>query len=127
VTDHKGTPWAVDGERELREPLGWEWHEAFTDVSGPNREAQAGKNRPNQIDPSLRANRVATRRRYEMTRAAGVEPRRAPSRSNPGGSLKLDPSHPEREVRFIGLPIASIAKFSFGSWPVRSSSPRGQR
>jgi hypothetical protein len=46
VVDHKGTPWAVDAQRELREPLGWEWHEAFSDVSGRIAKAQAGKNRP---------------------------------------------------------------------------------
>jgi hypothetical protein len=46
VTEHKGTPWAVDAERELREPLGWEWHEVFSDVSGRIAKAQAGKNRP---------------------------------------------------------------------------------
>jgi hypothetical protein len=51
VVDHKGTPWAVDAQRELREPLGWEWHEAFTDVSGRIAKAQAGKNRPKPNRP----------------------------------------------------------------------------
>jgi hypothetical protein len=51
VAEHKGTPWAVDAERELREPLGWEWHEAFSDVSGRIAKAQAGKNRPRPNKP----------------------------------------------------------------------------
>jgi hypothetical protein len=51
VTEHKGTPWAIDAERELREPLGWEWHEAFSDVSGRIAKAQAGKNRPRPNKP----------------------------------------------------------------------------
>lgn len=51
ATDHKGTPWAVDAERELRDPLGWEWHEEFTDVSGRIARAQAAKNRPRPDRP----------------------------------------------------------------------------
>jgi hypothetical protein len=51
VVDHKGTPWAVDAQRELREPLGWEWQEAFSDVSGRIAKAQAGKNRPKPARP----------------------------------------------------------------------------
>ncbi len=45
-SDHKGTPWAVDAARELRDPLGWEWREAFTDVAGRIARAQAGRKRP---------------------------------------------------------------------------------
>lgn len=45
VAEHAGTPWAQDAERELRQPLGWEWSERFTDVAG--RLAQRnGNNRP---------------------------------------------------------------------------------
>jgi hypothetical protein len=51
LSDHKGTPWAVDADRELREPLGWEWHEAFTDVSGRMARAQANRNRPRPEKP----------------------------------------------------------------------------
>jgi hypothetical protein len=51
TSDHKGTPWAVDAERELREPLGWEWHEAFTDVAGRIAQAQAARNRPRPERP----------------------------------------------------------------------------
>ena len=66
VTDHKGTPWAVDAERELREPLGWEWHEAFTRRIGPNRQGASRQESPETgIDPSRRANRAATRRRCD--------------------------------------------------------------
>jgi hypothetical protein len=46
VADHKGTPWAVDAERELREPLGWEWQEMYTGVAERLARNQANKNRP---------------------------------------------------------------------------------
>ena len=29
ATDNKGTPWAMDAEKELKQPLGWEWHESI--------------------------------------------------------------------------------------------------
>jgi hypothetical protein len=51
AADHKGTPWAVDAERELREPLGWEWSETFTDVSGRMARAKEGRNRPRPAKP----------------------------------------------------------------------------
>lgn len=51
VSDHKGTPWAVDAERELHDPLGWEWHESFTDVAGRVAQAQARRNRPRPQQP----------------------------------------------------------------------------
>jgi hypothetical protein len=40
VADHAGTPWAFLAERELREPMGWEWREEFGDVAGRIRRAQ---------------------------------------------------------------------------------------
>jgi hypothetical protein len=46
ATDNKGTPWAMDAEKELRKPLGWEWHESFTDAAGKLAEAKARKDRP---------------------------------------------------------------------------------
>jgi hypothetical protein len=46
VKDHAGTPWAMEAEAELREPFGWEWHEAFTDVAGRLARAEANRNRP---------------------------------------------------------------------------------
>ncbi len=45
LTEHQGTPWALDAERELREPLGWEWHESFSDVAGRIAKAQTVKDR----------------------------------------------------------------------------------
>lgn len=51
LSDHKGTPWAIDAERELREPLGWEWHEAFTNVQNRIAQAQANRNRPRPERP----------------------------------------------------------------------------
>jgi hypothetical protein len=51
VTDHKGTPWAMDAEKELKQPLGWEWHESFTDVQGRVAKAEARRNRPKPDKP----------------------------------------------------------------------------
>lgn len=51
LTDHKGTPWALDAEKELRQPLGWEWHEQFSDVAGRIAKAEANRNRPRPEQP----------------------------------------------------------------------------
>src|SRR5262249_53251362 len=53
VSDHKGTPWAVDAEKELREPLGWEWHESFNDHAGRIARAQARRNQPRPQKPEV--------------------------------------------------------------------------
>jgi hypothetical protein len=44
VAEHDGTPWALEAARELREPLGWQWHERFTDVVGRLARANNGNN-----------------------------------------------------------------------------------
>jgi hypothetical protein len=48
VAEHEGTPWAIEAARELREPLGWQWHERFTDVAGrmARRDDRNNANRP---------------------------------------------------------------------------------
>ncbi len=46
LADHKGTPWAIDAERELRQPLGWEWKESFSDVASRIARAEANRNQP---------------------------------------------------------------------------------
>jgi hypothetical protein len=46
VIDHKDTPWALDAQKELKQPLGWEWKERFTDVQGRIAKAENAKNRP---------------------------------------------------------------------------------
>jgi hypothetical protein len=52
VADHDGTPWALEAERELRQPLGWQWHERFTDVAGRLARAENGNNnRPRPTPP----------------------------------------------------------------------------
>ncbi|HEY2253655.1 MAG TPA: hypothetical protein VGH74_21425 [Planctomycetaceae bacterium] len=51
LADNQGTPWAMDAQKELKQPLGWEWHELFTDVSGRLAEAKANKNRPKPDKP----------------------------------------------------------------------------
>lgn len=45
TAEHPGTPWALVAQRELKEPLGWQWREQFTDVAGRRARAQAGRNR----------------------------------------------------------------------------------
>lgn len=35
VKDHPGTPWALLAERELKDPLSWEWQEDFTPAPKP--------------------------------------------------------------------------------------------
>jgi hypothetical protein len=51
IAEHPGTPWAVDAAKELKEALGWEWHETFTDVAGRIARAEANRNRPRPERP----------------------------------------------------------------------------
>lgn len=44
VDEHPGTPWADLAERELREPMGWEWQEERKDYEEMERRAQAAAN-----------------------------------------------------------------------------------
>lgn len=38
---HTGTPWSVLAKRELANPIGWKWVEAFTDLAPPKPQARA--------------------------------------------------------------------------------------
>jgi hypothetical protein len=49
VAEHPNTPWAMDAQRELRQPLGWRWHERFTNVAARVAQSQAGNRRPVRI------------------------------------------------------------------------------
>lgn len=40
VVEHPGTPWAMDAQRELDQPLGWKWDERFTNVAARAAQAQ---------------------------------------------------------------------------------------
>jgi hypothetical protein len=51
VAEHEGTPWAVDAAQELKQPLGWEWDEEFTDIAGRMARAEANRNRPRPERP----------------------------------------------------------------------------
>jgi hypothetical protein len=51
VAEHEGTPWAMEAERELREPLGWEWREEFTDVAGRIARTEEARNQPRPERP----------------------------------------------------------------------------
>jgi hypothetical protein len=44
ISDHPGTPWAYDAERELSQPMCWRWEEAFSNVAALL--ANAGQNVP---------------------------------------------------------------------------------
>ncbi len=45
VAEHPETPWALLAEKELRQPMGWKWQEAFTGVNQP-KPAQPRANNP---------------------------------------------------------------------------------
>jgi len=45
VAEHPSTPWAMDAERELNQPLGWMWTERFDNVAAQLARVQAGNNR----------------------------------------------------------------------------------
>jgi hypothetical protein len=61
VAEHPGTPWALDAEQELREPLGWQWQERFNDVAGRLARAQNNNNnnrpRPQAPEPPRKPRR----------------------------------------------------------------------
>jgi hypothetical protein len=38
--EHEGTPWALLAQRELAQPLGWQWQEAFTPIDPPGAPAE---------------------------------------------------------------------------------------
>ena len=44
VKEHPGTPWALLAEKELKDPLGWSWKEAYTGVNAPPKVAAAANN-----------------------------------------------------------------------------------
>ncbi len=50
VREHPGTPWALLAEKELSEPLGWQWRERYTELNPP-RVARAGNNNNNPAPP----------------------------------------------------------------------------
>jgi hypothetical protein len=61
VAEHPGTPWAMDAERELARPLGWQWQEQFTNVAArvaqAQQMAQAGNNRRRPASPPQKPRR----------------------------------------------------------------------
>lgn len=46
VRDHPGTPWALQAERELKEPIGWKWSERTLNINRPRMEAPQGNGNP---------------------------------------------------------------------------------
>jgi hypothetical protein len=53
AADHPNTPWALLAQRELKDPLSWEWAEEFTDLT-PRRMADAGGNPPPPANDAAR-------------------------------------------------------------------------
>ncbi|MDX1948033.1 MAG: VWA domain-containing protein, partial [Pirellulaceae bacterium] len=53
VSDHPGTPWAALAERELKDPLGWEWKEEFTDTAPQRMGDGNGNPAPAQNDARM--------------------------------------------------------------------------
>jgi hypothetical protein len=51
VAEHQGTPWALEAEEELRQPLGWKWEERFTDVAGRLARMAEARSRPRPERP----------------------------------------------------------------------------
>jgi hypothetical protein len=49
---HKGTPWGLLAERELRIPIGWEWTEEFTDLNPPQNNRPGNNNNNNVPRPA---------------------------------------------------------------------------
>lgn len=63
VDEHPGTPWALLAERELSIPMGWSWHEAYTQPPRPRPQPRMNNNnnvprperpRENQTPPPRR-------------------------------------------------------------------------
>ena len=42
--EHKGTPWALLAQQELKVPIGWTWEEEFTDLNPPRRNTPGNNN-----------------------------------------------------------------------------------
>jgi hypothetical protein len=52
VAEHPETPWAMDAQRELEQPLGWQWNERFTNVAARVAAAQQmAQNRSRRPQP----------------------------------------------------------------------------
>ena len=108
VADHKGTPWAVDAEKELKQPFGWEWHETFHRRCRPH---GPGRSEPAK-SPATGAARAAAKAaprsaaavaRSRVAEFARVRLARTREFSCESAAITDSPSHPSRNA-------------SFGSW-----------
>ena len=59
----------MDAEKELKQPLGWEWHELFTDVAGKLPKPKPKKTAPSPTNPSPPKNPAATHHRCRLDRS----------------------------------------------------------
>lgn len=48
ITEHRGTPWAVLAQRELRDPFGFKWVETYVPPPPPPREGDAARKKAQQ-------------------------------------------------------------------------------
>lgn len=67
AVDHRGTPWGMLAERELKRPVGWEWVEEFTDLNPP-RQNRPGNNNNNNVPRPARDDQARMLRRPPPTR-----------------------------------------------------------
>lgn len=63
--EHAGTPWALLAQQELKVPIGWAWHEDFTELNPPAMNNRPGNNnnnpRPPQDDQARKIKRAPKR------------------------------------------------------------------
>ncbi|MGC3970405.1 MAG: vWA domain-containing protein [Pirellulales bacterium] len=66
ATEHRGTPWAMVAEQELKDPIGWRWKESYDPPPAPrpSSTAPAANNppRPNNQPPQFRRENPKPRR-----------------------------------------------------------------
>ena len=54
IEEHRDTPWAHLAQRELKDPMGWQWRETYTNLSPPQRR---NRSNPNPSPPQRRDER----------------------------------------------------------------------
>jgi hypothetical protein len=64
IEEHPGTPWALLAQRELSQPLGWEWQEATMFIAPPN----PNPNRPRRVLLAEEQRRRQQRRQQSQPR-----------------------------------------------------------
>ncbi len=68
VDEHRGTPWADLAERELREPMGWEWVEDHKDYEGMARAAANAANNKQVLFADEEEKKAAMKKKEQAAR-----------------------------------------------------------